>query len=140
MRDVADRWYNFVPGILGGCAYISKDDEDASWDLRLMANWEDGYIAHKPPPHGAGSAELGKKWFSYGDSSVPLSGMPSAVAFSDHGDWLVRPEMNGSPGNLQYTHYAWGERIAGPLPDLTKGDSSTSSRGKLLMAASVVAA
>ncbi len=140
MQDVCDHWYAHCPGLLGGCAYISEEDPLSSWDLRLMANWEDGYLGHKLPERG-GNPALGKAWFTNAASPpVPFSGMPSAVAFSNYGEELVGP--NGSAGNKQYRHYRWSERIPGPLPDLNKGDPSF-SRTELrhhLIAAGVLAA
>lgn len=115
MQAVCDHWYEHAPGLLAGFTYTSDDDENAVWDLRVMANWKDGYEGHKYPP--GGNPELGKHWFETADGSVKFSGMPSAVAFSNYAEELVQ----AGPGNAQYTHYAWEERIPGPLPNLNKG-------------------
>ena len=114
MQAVADRWHATCPGLLGGCAYISDEDPDWVWDIRVMANWDNGYKGHAVP-------DLGPIWFANKDPA-PFRGMPAAVAFSDYGKELVE----ASKGNAQYTHYMWNERIPGPLPNLIKGAAAPS--------------
>ena len=114
MQAVADWWYSKAPGLLAGTAYVSEEDPDAVWDLRVMSNWEKGFIAHVQPD----VFQFIGPWVGHVDSSKVFE---DARCFSPDGKALVA----ANPGNGMYTHYEWNDGgLLGPMPNFGKSSRS----------------
>jgi len=114
LQKVADWWIQNAPGLLACFDFVSEESENVAWDLRVMANLEQGFLAHAPISSYAQQTLLPLlvSWFG----TFATTDFKNAVAFSPDGRALIA----ANSGNAAYTHYTWEEGLLGPMPNFAK--------------------
>lgn len=107
-----DSWFYDVPGLLAGIDFVATEDDTTVWDLRAMANYNDGFLTHVTQKI---MGILVANMVPYVSVTTPYMDA-FAISSGDESEKMIA--LN--PGNGMYTHYKWDVDLIGPMPDMNK--------------------
>lgn len=114
-KKTFDWWLDNVPGVYAAVEYAAPSAPKAVRDLRVMANFEDGFVPHADTSTCCAASPWPEifEWFGAAGWNDNINDPYTGVAFGADGVKAKVTAMN--PANGIYEWYTWDE-IIGPAP------------------------